>query len=650
MTATPRDRDVSAFTEHTGYNVGRQEEWATISRQEGVAAGLLKRGVKTVRFLTKNEEDARLLDFEEVAMSECAAMHQTIKRTLVSCGVALTPLMLVQVPNGGAAILRARKFLVEELKFPESAVRVHEAAEPDPNLLALAQDPTVEVIVFKVALAMGFDAPRAFTLAALRGSRDAEFGIQVVGRLMRVHRALQQRAGLPPVLSFGYVYLANSETQEGLTSATQSINRITSHTASEMPETVVTYTVDSAFVQSVQNGRPLSLFPPARPADAEGDGFGESDNEGSTDDGFGLGGLEGMSAPTVQTSLLLLDAEGQPLVPAGVPADQLVRGAGRASALARSFELESPPLFRYRLRDIAPASLVTEVLPDRPADLETRLVSFVDFSSVLADKGRPRTMVTRRVSELFENPEPEDESVWARMSTADIAMRARQIAFEFGEVDRRQFLEALKQRFRDALETGGYDMPETEEALTQQLELVLVRNPALVRQAVKRCRAGQITWGSELLPKEIVSDIPLEPAKLNIYGVMPQMATDEAALAIVLDTSPDVLWWHRNPRRSPHRIRSGCTAGRRESGSTPTSWWLSAVAPKETASRCWSSKVRISSSMTRPKPRQSTRPTAGLSWWATPPRVEKKELRLFRLVNEQLVDDGLFEISRLRYE
>jgi hypothetical protein len=118
-----------------------------------------------------------LVDFEEVALSECAAMHRHINVVLAENGVALTPLMLVQVPNGGVALEKARDYLTGPLKFPASAVKVHTSEEPDPDLQRLAHDPSVEVLVFKVALAMGFDAPRAFTLAALRGTRDANFGI-----------------------------------------------------------------------------------------------------------------------------------------------------------------------------------------------------------------------------------------------------------------------------------------------------------------------------------------------------------------------------------------------------------------------------------------------------------------------------------------
>jgi hypothetical protein len=104
MTATPKDTDVASFADKTGYRVGDSSDWATITRYEGYQAGLLKLGVKTAQFLTGNNDDAALVDFEEVAMSECAAMHRHIKGVLARDGVTLTPLMLVQVPNGGAAL------------------------------------------------------------------------------------------------------------------------------------------------------------------------------------------------------------------------------------------------------------------------------------------------------------------------------------------------------------------------------------------------------------------------------------------------------------------------------------------------------------------------------------------------------------------
>lgn len=77
------------------------------------------------------------------------------------------------------------------MQFAADAVAVHTAAEPDPDVQALANDSNVEVLVFKMAVATGFDAPRAFTLCALRPVVDANFGLQIIGRIMRVHALLQ---------------------------------------------------------------------------------------------------------------------------------------------------------------------------------------------------------------------------------------------------------------------------------------------------------------------------------------------------------------------------------------------------------------------------------------------------------------------------
>jgi type III restriction enzyme len=55
----------------------------------------------------------------------------------------------------------------------------------------VAIDEQKEVLIFKVAVALGFDAPRAFTLVSMRGAKDTDFGIQVVGRILRVHSRLQ---------------------------------------------------------------------------------------------------------------------------------------------------------------------------------------------------------------------------------------------------------------------------------------------------------------------------------------------------------------------------------------------------------------------------------------------------------------------------
>ena len=260
MTATPRDADMPAFERATGYTVGEPADWASVSRFDAVEAKLLKDGVRTVRFIARDGDTARLVDFEHLALRECAAVHRRIGEQLLAMGVSLTPLMLVQVPDGKQAQEAARKYLLEELGFGADAVRVHTADEPDPDLLALANDPTVEVLIFKMAVALGFDAPRAFTLAALRGTRDAGFGTQVIGRIVRRHALLQAREDLPAFLNQGYVFLANSESQEGLLEAATQINTLTTQAPELGTQTVVTVIGDAAQVQVVRSGEPMSLL------------------------------------------------------------------------------------------------------------------------------------------------------------------------------------------------------------------------------------------------------------------------------------------------------------------------------------------------------------------------------------------------------
>lgn len=636
MTATPRDTDVASFADKTGYQVGDSTDWASITRYEGYQAGLLKLGVKTAQFLTGNNDDAALVDFEEVAMSECAAMHRAIKGVLAENGVKLTPLMLVQVPNGGAALDKARDYLTGPLKFPPSAVKVHASEEPDPNLQALAQDPTVEVLVFKMAIAMGFDAPRAFTLAALRGTRDANFGIQVVGRIMRVHPLLQRRPDTPQVLNYGYVFLANRAAQEGLTGAATVINKLQEHTANTMPETVVTFTVDSSFVQVVKTGQTAAIFPPSDQTPPAAQVTPDGVDSGAIADSPKQGGV-----PLLQHTPALFPE---------LAKTELTHGAHDGpTALVNAFKLDAEEQYDYPLKVQGLPPLVTEVLPTNPDDFEAQLVSFVDFAGVLADRDRSRTQLVKRTVDIFEATDtPDDKLFWAKMSAASIAQRARQIAFEYPDVDNRQFLLALRKRFRDALEAGGFDLPVSDEDLTQQLELVLVRNPTLIRQAHKRCRASQIQAMSVTLPPVQLSKYRLEPSKRNVYGIFPaDLSPEELRFAEMLDIAPEVEWWHRNPVRQPESV----ALYRWSSGVGFFPDFLVAVRDRKTGGGVALVEFK------GPQLQQYDKEKAGAvhihygrAFMVGVGAKDKKELRLFRLVDGDLVDDGLFEVGRLRYE
>ncbi|MCX8086624.1 MAG: DEAD/DEAH box helicase family protein [Rhodocyclaceae bacterium] len=624
MTATPRDADVARFSELSGYRVGGPEEWATISRRDGVAAGILKKGVKAARFIAKNGDEAQLVDFEEIALSEAAAMHRRIARTLTNCGIGLTPLLLVQVPDGKAAIEKARRYLIDTLGFREQAVRVHTADEPDANLLALAHDPAVEVLLFKMAVALGFDAPRAFVLAALRGARDPAFGVQVVGRLLRVPAPLQGRLDeLPPELGFGYVYLANSEAQEGLTRAADAINRLDTRLATEAQtaQTVVTVFAGEAQVQVVRPGENLSLLP-ATPSDT--------------------------TAPALAVGTpALAAAETLPLFAELAP-DSLLHGpSAEDSPLVRNFTADAARRHVYPLRAGAPASFITECLPERPEDFDERFAMHVDFTPVLADRDRSRTRLIERTVDLFSTAVPEDEDVWAHLSVEAIALKAQQIAFAFEGIDPRAFWRALRERLAKTLEERGHELPD-DEGLSQQLELLLVRHPELLKKAWLACRAQHVTTLPAHLAPALVSDWPLETAARNVYGVFPDdLNGDERALAELLDTAPEILWWHRNPGHAPQTVRLYSWAGGR--GFWPD--FAVVVSGRTAGEGVALIEVKGEHLQEFDRAKAGARHPVYGRVFMVGRRRGVEGFRFWRLTaQDELVDDGPFEAARLRYD
>jgi superfamily II DNA or RNA helicase len=259
VTATPDDEEMKRF--EAVIKVAHHNR-TTIGRAEPVEEGLIKEGVKCVAFYAQPGQEA-LVDYEDVALREGAALHRRIKAELKRLGVDLVPLMLVQVDSTAKSVERAKDKLLA-LGFSETQVAVHTAEEPDAGLLALANDEAREVLVFKMAVALGFDAPRATTLVSMRAARDEDFGVQLVGRILRVHRRLQGRArakSLPEILRYGYVLLADARSQAGLDLAGQRINKLQTEYTKVSPTLAVVCIGGKLFVQKPGPGGQLELVP-----------------------------------------------------------------------------------------------------------------------------------------------------------------------------------------------------------------------------------------------------------------------------------------------------------------------------------------------------------------------------------------------------
>ncbi len=546
MTATPRDRDVAAFADDTGYSAGDACDWASVSRYDAVEAGLLKRGVRTVRFLARDDDERQLVDFEQLALRECAEAHRRIKALLAEAGVPLTPLMLVQVPDGKVAQQKAAEYLTATLGFAPEAVRVHTADEPDPDLIALANDPQVEVLIFKLAVALGFDAPRAFTLAALRGARDVDFAVQVIGRIVRVHALLQGRRDLPDALDYGYVFLANAQSQEGLLDAGAQINALTTQAPALGTQSVFTVSGERSAVQLVATGAPLALV------------FGAD----GASDVQSVSGTESVDMPDAESkqaasAMRQMQPLAESLFGAALPeTDADPHAAARPGKTAGLMLSSAPQGYVHRLREAVP-ELRSEWLPEPSPEYELRLADHVDFNhAVLADRVRNRTAVHRRESDIFAdtNTRESERDIWAELSVTQVAEKANGLLRGIADANEREFRLRLLDRFAKAIESSGASVPGDDE-LDDQLDLVLVRNPRLLHDARKRVRQAELRVNAVRLPPEFGSDLPLQRAQRNVYGVFPSdLNPDERRIAELLDDSALVQWWHRNPKQKPESV------------------------------------------------------------------------------------------------
>jgi superfamily II DNA or RNA helicase len=524
ITATPDDKDVDKFKRTTGI---AELHRITVSRQDAVDAGMIKVGIKSVAYLAPDDQKA-LVDFQMAALADAKAVHERIKQELQAVGINLMPLMLVQVASSEKDddVARARENL-KQLGFREEAIASYTAKEPSDDLLAVALDETKEVLIFKMAVALGFDAPRAFTLVSMRGAKDTDFGIQVVGRILRVHRLLQGRE-VPELLRNGYVFLADAENQTGLTGAADKINAIRTGLSEISPYTMVVNIAGQNQVQIVQNGQ-STMLPVERPAIPNT----------AHDPNPPVYAITGALSGRMQNVL-----DGFVLAMPEAQTEQTRRVVAELSG-ASHFTLK-----------VSNLKFKTERMPLGTDALLACIGGKVAIGDKELSEGRrAKTTVIRREEEIFTRTIT-DTKYQARISEAEIARRAQRVLFEPDYLDPRDLHAVLVKRLQSEYEARGFESNEHELELV--LDLILVAFPSLIRQAARECAAQYAElMDTALLPVSIELPSGARTSRLNVYGVMPpDLNRDEMAFAEMLDSdlSGTVEWWHRNEPRKPWSI------------------------------------------------------------------------------------------------
>lgn len=541
ITATPDDADVKAFEQAMGI---AELQRIRVSRADAVNAGLIKMGVKCAAYFVDPEKRA-LVDLQGTALRDGVAAHRKLKQSLAAMKVPLVPLLLVQADSKEKSVEKLKARLLR-MGFTEEQIATHTAEEPDADLLALANDEKREVLIFKVAVALGFDAPRAFTLVSMRASRDPDFGVQLVGRILRVHRRLQGRAqakSLPEALNFGYVFLADAETQTGLDIAGQKMNAIQTEYAKASTATV-----------AIRLGEYLG----------SAGGVSEVDKSGQ----IAFFGLESEGIP--QPGSVETDGAGKPMVPEFVPATDFDFGtffgsesdapSQGESKTARPERVVGPiGTHRYPLRAGVPHFFKTQVVcAQNEVTEEDCAQRFIISTRDLFEAMKSKIPVEKRTLDVFAHTIQQEFNFAADLSPTQAAKEAEKALLKNKTFDPRELRRALLRKLEMVMREETMSEANEPEKVANFLDVILATHPELLHEAQKAALAKNAEiLRAEDLPAEQSWSEPLPKSPRNVYGVMPPgLNTWEQLFAELLDRDPHnlVTWWHRNEPRQPWSV------------------------------------------------------------------------------------------------
>ena len=188
------------------------KEKVTVYRQDVIAAEMIKKEVVLNPEIELNFSDE--LELNANLIKAALAKRNMIAEAYKEVGANINPLLLIQLPNDTKETMTADDTAVAEqvkkhlevicgITTDNHRLAVWLANEKE-NLTDLEKpDNLTEVLLFKEAIALGWDCPRAAVLLIFRKLQSDQFTIQTVGRIMRMP---EQKHYQKEVLNSGYVF------------------------------------------------------------------------------------------------------------------------------------------------------------------------------------------------------------------------------------------------------------------------------------------------------------------------------------------------------------------------------------------------------------------------------------------------------------
>lgn len=187
-----------------------------ITDNEVISSGLIASGISINNGLATAIDDNGGIDDDLVLLDLADRKRKEIQAEYDKLGLNIRPLVLIQFPNGSDEWIARIKQELDNLGYGEKSGLVtswFSGDHPENPEQIQKLDGEYAFLLFKQAIATGWDCPRAKILVKLREGGTERFNVQTVGRIRRMPERKHYQNDL---IDNCYVYTLDSEFKDGL--------------------------------------------------------------------------------------------------------------------------------------------------------------------------------------------------------------------------------------------------------------------------------------------------------------------------------------------------------------------------------------------------------------------------------------------------
>lgn len=238
--------------------ITQPDELVTVSRDKVIIEEVIKDGI-TINPMVNDPNSG--MSENEYLLEQAITKREEIKAAYETLGVRINPLLLIQLPNDSSEALddnergimemvKARLDAKYGITTGNGKLAVWLASDKQ-NLDGLENEYNLtEVLLFKQAIALGWDCPRAAVLLIFRDIQSTTFGVQTVGRIMRMP---EQKYYPNQLLNHGWVFTNLS--RDRIEVVAEDMNYITKALVAYRRESLSNVSLRSAYSERLSSDR-----------------------------------------------------------------------------------------------------------------------------------------------------------------------------------------------------------------------------------------------------------------------------------------------------------------------------------------------------------------------------------------------------------